>query len=131
MSEGRRNRALVPHPVPQLLLWNEVKLSLVGEKQLMARFLARLEPGSLEPQGPAGKPAYPDRWHRLKTGRSLKSPVERSVADTDVWGQPPSPPPWSTECSPLLTREASGIECTFGFLSLSLGASSPQWNLLG
>lgn len=70
------------------------------EKQLKARFHARLKPQSLlrkedqdrrggpggshaaveggtratpvEPLGPVGKPAYLDKWHRLKMERSLK-----------------------------------------------------------
>lgn len=35
-------------------------------------------------QGPVGKPSYLDRWHRLKTERSLKFLEERSVEEADV-----------------------------------------------
>lgn len=46
---------------------------MVEGKQLKARFLARCEPESLKPQASReGKPAYLDRWHRLKTERLLK-----------------------------------------------------------
>lgn len=69
---------------------------MVEGKQLKARFLARCEPESLEPQASReGKPAYLDRWHRLKTER-LKVLEERSVAQA-VLGQPPSLLPRSTE----------------------------------
>lgn len=54
---------------------------MVEGKQLKAWFLARCEPESLEPQASReGKPAYLDRWHRLKTERFLKVLEERSVA---------------------------------------------------
>lgn len=65
---------------------------MVKEKRLTARFLARLKPGSLEPEGPVGKPAYLDRWHRLKMGRSLKFLEERSVAETMSGGNHPACP---------------------------------------
>lgn len=86
MREGQRNLGFrTASPVlPALVLGGVQSL----EKQLKVRFLARLKPKSLlrkedqdrrgarvgatllcrEAPGPAGKPAYLERWHRLKIG---------------------------------------------------------------
>lgn len=82
---------------------------MVEGKQLKAWFLAKCEPESLEPQASReGKPAYLDRWHRLKT-KVVKSPGGEISSTGCFRGNHPACSPGALS-DPSLTREEFGIE---------------------
>lgn len=121
-----------------------MSLSVVVER-LKVRFLARLKAESLlrkedqegvalggshaavqggtratpvEPRGPMRKPPYLHRSYRLKTEKSLKLLEERSVAETDMWEEPPRCP---------LTR-GFGVRLHLWLPILATQCQLPQWS---